>query len=486
MGIYFIIAQVYNNCILMRLLRNTQKDLEREALDAEGIMNERLENLARDVMGLANNTLMVHLRFLDRAINRLELKQEQCANMYTDGKLFCYNPRYILGQYKSEYTLPNRDYLHVILHCVYGHLFVSPSVNVPLWNLATDIAVENVITELRISSLKTTREELQNSFVSELKNETKYLTAERIYRYLLDANLSEQKLQNLQNRFFADDHENWFRPKSDDGEGEGEQGNDSVCISATLADIEELINEWKNISEHMEIDLITFSKEWGDKSGALVQNIKEVNRERYDYTSFLKKFAVLGEAMKLNDEEFDYVFYTYGLNLYGKVPLIEPLEYKDVKRIREFVIAIDTSGSVIGEQVQAFAQKTYNILKTTESFFSKINLHIIQCDADIQEHVKITSQEEFDDYFKNFSLKGFGGTDFCPVFRQVDELIKNGEFINLKGLIYFTDGYGTFPAQKPNYQTAFVFVEDEPNESVVEVPSWAIKLVLDIEELEEA
>ena len=226
-----------------------QKDLEREALEAEGTMNERLENLARDVMSLANNTLMIHLRFLDRAINRLELKQEQCANMYTDGKLFCYNPRYILGQYKSEYTLPNRDYLHVILHCVYGHLFVSPSVNVPLWNLATDIAVENVITELGISSLKTAREALQNSFVSELKNETKYLTAERIYRYLLDANLSEQKLQDLQNRFFADDHENWFRPKSGDGEGEGEQENNSVCISAALADIEELINEWKNISE---------------------------------------------------------------------------------------------------------------------------------------------------------------------------------------------------------------------------------------------
>ena len=51
------------------------------------------------------------------------------------------------------------------------------------------------------------------------------------------------------------------------------------------------------------------------------------------------------------------------------MPLIEPLEYKDVKRIREFVIAIDTSGSVMGEQEQAFLQKTYNILQSTESFF---------------------------------------------------------------------------------------------------------------------
>ena len=52
------------------------------------------------------------------------------------------------------------------------------------------------------------------------------------------------------------------------------------------------------------------------------------------------------ETMKINDDEFDYVFYTYGLKLYKKMPLVEPLEYKEVKRIKEFVIAIDTSGSV--------------------------------------------------------------------------------------------------------------------------------------------
>ena len=91
-----------------------------------------------------------------------------------------------------------------------------------------------------------------------------------------------------------------------------------------------------------------------------------------------------GEVMRLDPDEFDYVYYTYGLKLYQNMPLIEPLEYREVKRIREFVIAIDTSGSTSGELVQKFVQKTYNVLKSTESFFSKINLHILQCDADIR------------------------------------------------------------------------------------------------------
>lgn len=185
--------------------------------------------------------------------------------------------------------------------------------------------------------------------------------------------------------------------------------------------------------------------------------------------------------MRVNDDEFDYIFYTYGLKLYERMPLIEPLEYKEVKRIKEFVIAIDTSGSVSGELVQKFIQKTYNILKNEESFFTKINLHIIQCDTDIQEDRKITSQEEFDDYLATMKLHGFGGTDFRPVFAYVDKLIQSKEFTNLKGLIYLTDGYGDFPARKPPYETAFVFIDDEYNNPVV--PPWAIKLVLPSDEI---
>lgn len=262
----------------------------------------------------------------------------------------------------------------------------------------------------------------------------------------------------------------------EEGNGDREENGESQSFTKV-----ELADEWEKISERMQVDLETFGKQQGDTPGDLMQNLKEVNREKYDYTSFLKKFATLGEVMKINDDQFDYVFYTYGLKLYEKMPLIEPLEYKEVKRIRELVIAIDTSGSTSGELVQKFIQKTYNILKSSESFSTKINLHIIQCDADIQEDVKITSQKDFDNYIKTMKTRGLGGTDFRPVFTYVDDLVKNKEFTNLKGLIYFTDGCGVFPARKPDYETAFVYVDDNFNN--YDVPPWAIKLILKTDEI---
>ena len=446
---------------------------------------EQLDKLARDVLILSRNTLLVNLRFLDSALSQFKLVSYD-GSLATEGRHICYNPIEILKRYKNEKEVSVRDYLHLVMHCIFRHMFMNPSIDRPCWDLACDIAVEYSITELGLKSATAKREMLQQKVYSELKQEIKILTAEKIYRYYLDKGLSPLGMAQLRGLFYADDHFLWYETAEVIAKVTGaynslDSSDKTNNLSLDDGSVQSLSETWQEISEKIQTDLETFSKQQGDKAGGLMQNLNAVNREKYDYTAFLKKFAVLGEAMKINDDEFDYSFYTYGLKMYEKMPLIEPLEYKEVKRIKEFVIAIDTSGSVSGELVQTFVQKTYNILKSTESFFSKINLHIIQCDADIQEHVKITSQEEFDEYLKKMKIHGLGGTDFRPVFEFTQKLIDEKEFANLKGLIYFTDGYGDVPAKKPDFDTAFVFIDDEYNNP--DVPPWAIKLVLQKDEI---
>lgn len=242
---------------------------------------------------------------------------------------------------------------------------------------------------------------------------------------------------------------------------------------------EDLAKQWEDVSRSIQVELETHLAQQGKGVGNLVAGLKALNRERYDYAQFLARFATLHERMKVNDDEFDYIYYLYGLKRYGNMPLIEPLEYKEDEQIHDFVLAIDTSESCSGEVVQAFMRKTYNILKQTESFHNRVNVHIVQCDAHVQEDTKITSLDQLELYMKDLELKGFGGTDFRPVFEYVDTLIEKGELRDLQGLVYFTDGQGTFPRRPPCYDAVFAFLDDGYSDP--EVPPWAYKVIVPLE-----
>ena len=109
-----------------------------------------------------------------------------------------------------------------------------------------------------------------------------------------------------------------------------------------------------------------------------------------------------------------------------------------------------------------------------------MNLHILQCDSKVQSAIKLTNLHEFEGYLDNIDVKGFGGTDFRPVFEYVDKQLKSKEFHDFRGLLYLTDGNGIYPKAVPEYPTAFIIVED-PKEKP-KVPSWIIKLIMPLEE----
>ena len=163
------------------------------------------------------------------------------------------------------------------------------------------------------------------------------------------------------------------------------------------------------------------------------------------------------------------------------MPLIEPLESREVYRIEDFVIAIDTSMSCSGELVRHFLEETYQILSESESYFKKVRIHIIQCDDQIRSDVKITDQEEMKAYMEHFTIQGMGGTDFRPVFEYVNGLRKQGEFAKLRGRLYCSDAKGIYPVKMPPYDVAFVFIKDQYQDE--SVPDWAMKLILDKEDV---
>ena len=469
----------------------------REIMETEDLKKAEYRELAGKIMVFARDQIMVSMRFLDRALFRMPLVPADTVATYgVNGQVMYYNADYVLQSFKQERNRCTRAFLHMILHCIFSHPLQYVKMERQLWDLACDIAVEKSILDLGLTDVRLDTDVQRERMLKQFEEEVPALTAEKIYHFLKNHPERAEEWLLRTELFEQDDHIHWIPQKEVDAAERtgdtittdtrtammgcheadtGEEGEDQVeDLDETL--VGQTQDDWADVSQHAKLDLETFSREQGFGAGSLLRNLKEALREKYDYGAFLKKFAVLGEEMHINDDEFDYVYYTYGLQLYGNMPLVEPLEYRENKRIREFVIALDTSGSCQGATVEKFLRKTYDILKNTESYFRRVNIHIIQCDSKIQRDVKVTSDEEFDEYMQNVELSGFGGTDFRPVFEYVDEMIARHEFQDLRGLIYFTDGRGTFPERMPDYETAFVFVEE--GFSIPEVPSWAIRLVL--------
>lgn len=417
----------------------------------------RKGNLARGLLQDARDGLMLSLRFLDRVLYRLEWEESSQPFLGTDARRFYYHTDTLLAQFQEERNKPARVLLHSILHCILFHPFQGAGKDRRLWNLACDMAVEGVLRQLQLGLCRTSNDPLQDEVIKGWKNKEQRWTGEHLYLEFEKTPPTEKDLL-LWEALFYQDHHGWWE----------EEPN------------QEFSEDWKQLSRQVAMDLETYSRSVASRSEGLVQNLRQVHRDRVNYEAFLRKFSVLREEMRVNDDEFDYVFYSYGMRLYGNMPLIEPLEYVEEVRIKDFVIALDTSGSCSGELIQTFLTKTFSILKSTGSFFRQVNLYIIMSDNKIQQVTHITDSETFDAFIKDLAIVGLGGTDFRPVFSYVDELRAQGKLEHLKGLIYFTDGHGRFPARKPEYDTAFVFVEGDTEP---QVPSWAIKITLGEQEL---
>ncbi len=422
--------------------------------------------LCTRILQNARNELYLNMRYLDISLSRLGFESDPSrGGLGTDGFVIFYNPDYLCGLYQRGRVLVNRAYLHMVLHCLFCHMDTRGKRGEKYWNLACDIAVESVIDGLYLKCIHIAGSLFRQDWYGRLRVKHPVLNAESVYQSLQDMDLTEDQYQRLAAEFYVDDHSRWELPQEEPKIASERQ------------------NQWSENRDKLQTELETMGSHQDEESKSLLEHVQVENRERYDYRKFLKKFSVLREEMQIDQDSFDYGFYTYGLSLYGNMPLVEPLESKEVSRIEDFVIVIDTSMSCSGDLVRRFLEETYDVLCQSDSYFKKTNIHIIQCDEQVQDDMLITSREEMEEYMQNFTVIGQGGTDFRPAFEHVNQMVGRGEFHRLKGLLYFTDGEGIYPVKRPVYDTAFVFVKDQYTD--ISVPAWAMKLILEEGDLAE-
>lgn len=154
--------------------------------------------------------------------------------------------------------------------------------------------------ELNITRLPPHAALKKGLFWQKLQQELNLLTAEKNYAHFLDNNFSEQKINDWQEIFKADEHDIWYEKKSEENEhdnnndsdsdngesnnyqassasGENDSADDQENNQNSQNDRDnsahafgaaEMKSIWKDIAERMQTDLETFSKEQGDPSPA--------------------------------------------------------------------------------------------------------------------------------------------------------------------------------------------------------------------------
>ena len=108
----------------------------------------------------------------------------------------------------------------------------------------------------------------------------------------------------------------------------------------------------------------------------------------------------------------------------------------------QIAIAVDSSGSVDEALLNTFLSEVDFLMTTVQNY----QIDLLVCDDKIHSHKIFYSGDTL-----AVDVKGFGGTDFRPVFEFIDR-----ELRDIKLLLYFTDLEGVFPSQHPSYDIKWV------------------------------
>lgn len=434
----------------------------------------------------------------------------------TDGQYMYVQPDLAEQYFLENYAYLRKCFLHIHLHCLCFHMIQSRKCSQQIWNLACDLSA-GLLEELLLN-----RDELRNHCLNlisadhsndicdaanvfpynipasqnlhlhpktdsekirciseaiDLLQKTHWLNANQIIpllKYVPDLVRIASKCRHDSHRFWI--YEPLLPGENLHDNASCHSGKASVSQSEASDEhlfeiVETLLKKWEN--RFPKLTAASGKNHKSNSHGSLMEDASLKQQDSMDYHKFLRRFCVPREEAILDMDSFDYIPYYYGVN---GVKFIEPLEYSEVNRLDELAIAIDTSGSCSGKIVRRFLEETWSILRQKENFFSKMRLHLIQCDLMIQEHRIFTSVEEFEAYLPDLKIHGHGDTDFTPVFDHLTRLIEKREIRTLRGLLYFTDGDGIFPNTAPPFDTAFVFLNEQTEKH--KIPAWAIRLNL--------
>ena len=191
---------------------------------AQGALN----TLGLRILNQSKIELSLSMRYLSRALDKLSFQMDfNTRRIGTEGEKIHFHPEFVFQLYVESPQKLYRLYMHSLLHCLFRHMFKKEDKEEELWNLATDIHVEYVLDSMDIELLSRPAYPFRENYFQKLEKEVKSLSAERIYAYLLEQNLSYEEKERLELEFVKDDHSFWEKLGEEEGSVDSEEAKDT-------------------------------------------------------------------------------------------------------------------------------------------------------------------------------------------------------------------------------------------------------------------
>ena len=333
------------------------------------------------------------------------LPSEKITTAATNGKEIVVNKDFLNSLNSSE---QNALLLHEVLHMALLHCLRIGSRDRGIWNIAADIVVNNLI-------LLNTPFALPKGCIIDKSYKGK--SVEYIYEDLLKNNRYKKKKYKL-----------LIPDILQGGGGEDEKSSASSMTGNEKLEVETF---WKDAMQVVQNTTSSSSDSQGNLPLGISQEIQVVLEPEVDWRHALWKYV--GKTNS-DFDELDRRFIYRGLYLEGL--LTEGLE---------IFVCIDTSASVSPQLLDQFFAELKGIL----SSYPHVKCKLFYADTDIYGPYELESIEELP------AAEGFGGTSFVPFFNYLEKTDDSFSEFN-RAAVYFTDGYGDFPAKEAENPTLWL------------------------------
>jgi len=310
---------------------------------------------------------------------------------------------------------------HEILHLVFLHLIRRGNRECEKWNIAVDLTVNSILKENGFELPKNGLIPDSNSSFKfpigifkkacEILNINKK-TGEEIYEELPEMNKQNSCScsKNGNGNGCSKCGKGFDEHQEENKDEKGKGGKPSQ------AEKQELENEWLNRLEEAYVS----AKQQGKLPSGMERYIDEIKKSQISWKFLLQKLV-----QATSPRDFTYM-------RRGKKSMATKTYFPSVTKEKiDICVGIDLSGSIGKDELTEFMSE---VIGMARAYQNTISMRLLTHDIEVHNDYEITNGNVAK--IKKLKLKGGGGTSHIPIFKYIDENVKD-----CKAVVFFTDGW---------------------------------------------